>query len=151
MIIEPTVAREMWAHPDFAATCEEYATYANKALPKPIYRREIYEAMESSGSLLGFRAMEGDNLAGFMTIVTAVVPHLGIQISVVESLFVRSEYRKTYAGIRLINTAEEYGRNVNSLGVIINCPAAEFILQELLRILGYTPMTINFYKSLCPQ
>ncbi len=147
MIIEMSCVAEIADSLGFAETVEEYASYCNDMVESPKFDIDLYTRLEKGGAIYCYRAMEDEKLIGFMSIVNSVIPHWGKKISIVESLYVLKAARKSGAGIRFIRKAEEFGRNVGSWGVIVNCPV-DGELVNVLPKLEYAPQTICFFKKL---
>ena len=147
MNIIRTSVKLLYADPQFKTMVEEYATYAIKRLPRPQYRQEDYEPMEQAGIMAVFAALHEGNLAGFAAVLETKIPHYGLKLSVVESLFVRKAFRKTGAGLRLIRRAEDHARSLGAAGIFINCPYGQELAKVLPR-LDYTPETLSHFKPL---
>ena len=66
--------------------------------------------MEKAGVIQCFAAyaLPGNLLVGFVSVLTAIMPHNGRRIAVGESIFVDSRYRNTGAGNSLLLAAEQY-------------------------------------------
>ena len=78
-------------------------------------QRTIYEAMERAGVLKCFAAYADDNtLIGFVSILTATMPHTGRLQSTGESVFVDPVYRGTGAGNLLIDAAEQFADSIHA-------------------------------------
>lgn len=147
MRIELTYVAELYSDPTFESMVDEYATYSIKTLPRPQYKRQDYELLEKVGALTPFRVIHQERLIGFMAVLEAKVPHYGLKLSIVESLFVMKAYRSTGAGVRLIRTAERFASAGGSAGIFINCPVHGELFDILPR-LDYSLETYNFFKRL---
>lgn len=147
MRVELSCVAELYADPEFEGMVSEYAQYAIKALPAPQYKQADYEAIERLGVLVPFRVVHEGHLIGFASIVEAKVPHYGLKLSVVESLFVMRAFRPTGAGVRLIKTVEKFAKASGSVGIFINCPIHGELFDILPRM-DYSLETYNFFKRL---
>ncbi len=128
----------MIAHADFSALRNEYiAESANKLLPVPQEKTEMYKALDASGALFGFGAFDGEKLMGFAFLIAPILPHYGRVIATMESLFIAKKYRKTGAGLRLIREAERCAKELGSPALIISAPVGS-VLDIILPRLKYT-------------
>lgn len=147
MLIEQTTVDELYAMPGFEDMIAEYRTLAIKRLPEPKYRKEDYIPMEKLGMLTVYCVKAEGRVVGFMSIVRSKIPHYGITLCIVESLFVCAAHRSGGAGVRFIDRAEGFAKSLFSAGLFIQCPFG----QELAKVLerkGYSPETISYFKPL---
>jgi hypothetical protein len=90
----------------------------------------------------------GDELAGFATALTYIVPHYGKRIATVESLFVGSAHRRGSTGLRLMDAIEEYGRRQSCLVVLYSAPAGSYFEQLLGKLRGCRHSNTVFLRTL---
>ena len=140
---------EAFADKAFPSLCREYAEESAIAgLPDPREKLSAYQALEASGSaaFCAYVAFLGDMLIGFVALLTPVLPHYGIAISVAESLFVGRAYRKTGAGMLLIRLAEKRAEEMGSPGMLFSAPS-KGRLSVLLPRIGYRETNRVFLKE----
>ena len=125
----------------------EYAAEsAIKGLPPPSARLATYLTLEKIGSLVTFGAFVNENLLGFITVLSPVLPHYSVPVSVSESFFVAKAHRGTGAGLRLLHTAEKYVENAKSLGLLVSAPVEGSLIEVLPRV-GYTEVSRVFFRG----
>lgn len=149
-VVRQISVAEAFANRDFPALCREYAKESAIAgLPDPQEKLSAYQLLENSGSTAFtlYGAFTGDVLAGFIALLTPVLPHYGIAIAVAESLFVGSNYRKTGAGMLLIRRAEKRAREMRSPGLLFSAPTGGR-LSVLLPRIGYRETNRVYLKEL---
>lgn len=145
-IKECTIA-ELLAAPNSAAILEAYAAEcAIEGLPKPVAKLDMYKVLQESGGLRVIGAFIGDILAGYITILASIMPHYGIVIAVTESFFVAPAYRRTGAGLMLLNEAEAYAKSVGCPGLLVSAPFGGN-LAEVLPHRGYEETNRVFFKG----
>jgi hypothetical protein len=85
----------------------EYAAECSVADQDP--QADIYAALERTGALQCFGAYLGaDGLIGFISVLSAVMPHNGKRVGNIESFFVLSPQRCCGAANALLSAAEVY-------------------------------------------
>jgi GNAT superfamily N-acetyltransferase len=154
MISEPVAVRqtrvaEAFANQAFPALCREYAQESAIAgLPVPREKLFAYQALEASGSsaFCVFGAFLGEDLIGFLALLTPELPHYGTAIAVAESLFVGRAHRKTGAGMLLVRQAEKRARAIGSPGMLFSAPSGGRLCMLLPRI-GYRETNRVFLKE----
>lgn len=78
---------------------DEYAEESRiEGFPEPIPHLDSYRAMDNSGIITVFAALEGHLTVGFAIVLCSVLPHYSKAVAHLESFFVRKDYRKTGAG-----------------------------------------------------
>lgn len=110
----------------------EYATECSITLigtPNPQW--ETYAAMEAVGLMQVFAAYSDDHMVGFASVLVAVLPHYGVKIATVESLFVSKDQRGTGVGARLMQIIERYATGAGCKAILYSAPA-DGRLEELL-------------------
>jgi hypothetical protein len=91
--------------PNAAELIEEYG---KECMVQVNPQAEIYARMEDSGALQCFGVYDDQDLVGFASVLTAVMPHSGIRIGTVESIFVSAGKRPS--GASLMVTLEKYAK-----------------------------------------
>lgn len=121
--------------PNIWALLDEYAAESSiKGLPSPNAKATVYKALESTGALTVFRAVEDGELIGFLLMLAPVIPHYGRVIATTESLFVTASRRKSGAGLRLIAAMREKARELGSPGILISAPLGGQLAEVLSRM-----------------
>ena len=140
---------EAESRPEFPALRVEYtAECAVAGLPAPAEKLETYYFIQKSGMLQAFGAFDQDDtFVGFVVVLTPVIPHYGVAISVIESLFVASsKRRKTGAGLRLLRAAEAHAREAGSPALAVSAPTGGRLMRILPR-LGYRETNRSYVKG----
>lgn len=133
--------------PEFDELIEEYAAESSiVGMPKPAAKVESYRVYEGLGMLHAFVAVQGSSMIGFISVLTPVLPHYGRTVAVAESFFVAAAYRKTGAGLKLLEAAEDAAKQVGSPGLLV-CAPFQGRLFEVLPRRGYTETNRIFFKG----
>ena len=144
----PVTTATIFDSPDAADLISAYSSECLDPNAQP--QRALYAELEKKGVLRCFAAYSGpDNLLiGFISVLSAVVPHDGHLISTIESVFVYSSYRHTEAWDRLLTAAEQYASEIGCH--IISCgPRVGSRLDKVLtRRPGYKPTHTQHTKWL---
>lgn len=149
VIVRKATVDEITSDVNFSSLHAEYAAEsAINGLPAPTDKMEMYRQIENTSMFQAFAAYNGGWLVGFAAVLTPIVPHYGIGICVMESLFVGKAYRKKGApGLKLIHAAEEHGRQAGAPGLLISAPS-EGVLASVLPHMGYRETNRIFFKAL---
>ena len=140
--------REAAEHPDFDALLEEYGDEAGMyGMPRPDCQVDMYDKMEQAGILHVIGAFKQDVLAGFISVVVCELPHYGQMMATTESFFVRSDHRKTGAGLLLLKDAETLATEFGAFGLLVSAPFGGR-LAEVLPNKGYTETNRVFFRRL---
>jgi GNAT superfamily N-acetyltransferase len=133
---------------NFEQLLEEYGAESSiRGMPPINAKLDIYRAMEMSGALVCFSAHVGDELAGFVLVLSPVLPHYGVTVSTTESFFVSRDYRSTGAGLELLRTAEKHAKAIGSPGLLISAPVGG-PLEKVLPRSGYVQTNAVFFREL---
>ena len=125
----------------------EYAgESAIEGLPPPSARMPFYYALEKTGAFSVYGAFEEEDLIGFITVLTSVLPHYSTTVAVTESFFVASQHRDTGAGLKLLREAEDYAKERGSPGLLVAAPAGGSLAMVLPGI-GYVETTRAFFRK----
>ncbi len=144
-VAESTVQRIMGA-PEFPALIAEYAAASAIAgMPAPQVKMAQYHDLEAGGFLQAFGAEEDGELAGFITVLSAPLPHFSRTVAVSESFFVASTHRG-FAGLKLLAAAERQAHTIGSPGLLVSAPVNSR-LAALLPKCGYTETSRVFFKA----
>lgn len=126
---------------------DEYASESSiKGLPHPFAKADTYKHLESTGAIHVIAAFYFDGLIGFIVIISPILPHYSVRVSVIESFFVLAKFRKTGAGLKLLSEAEKYSKNAGALGALVSAPIGGD-LAEVLPHIGYTETNRVFFKG----
>ena len=149
LIVAPSSVYGIMGSPEFPALVAEYAAESALAgLPPPDAKMPLYSQLEQMGRLHAFSATIGDTLVGFISLLVSPLPHYdGIPVAVGESFFVAAEHRKSGAGLRLMNAAENRARELGCPGILISAPFGGRLF-ELLPKCGYTESHRVFFKAI---
>lgn len=142
-----TVA-EIEQNPNFPSLAKEYAAEAAiHGLPAPDEKIAAYRIIERSGLFQGYGAFLGEILIGFIAVLTPIIPHYGVAITVTESFFVALAHRKSGAGIKLLRAAEQHAKDARSPGLLLSAPSGGRLAGILPR-LGYRETNRVFFREM---
>lgn len=131
----------------FPSLAAEYAAEcAIHGLPAPIEKLATYRVIENTGLFHAYGAFLGDEVIGFIAVLTPVIPHYGVAITVAESFFVAQRHRKSGAGIKLLRRAEQHARDIKSPGLLISAPSGGQLAKVVPR-LGYRETNRVFFRE----
>lgn len=148
LVLRTVTIQELGQSPNIHDLLQEYvAESAIADLPTPNAKIEIYQEIESTGTLHVIAGFMEDKLIGFIVIMSPVLPHYGALISVVESFFVSKQYRNTGAGLRLLRGAEDHAKSKGSPGLLISAPSGG-VLESVLAGIDYTETNRVYFKKL---
>lgn len=142
-LIPYTTIRELGADllAEYAAEC----SIAAIGTPDPQW--DMYAALERVNVLAGLGVYVDGSLAGFAVLLLTVLPHYGVKVATVESLFVGKRYRGTGAGTQLLAAADVCAGVSGCKAILYSAPAG----GQLEAILGKRYQRTNsvFCKPLC--
>gem|GEM_PF-512775 len=149
IVVRKVSVSEVESSPNFPMLAKEYAEDAAIAgLPPPVEKLAMYYNLQKGGMFQAFGAFWDGSLIGFVAVITPVIPHYGVTIAVIESLFVGRAYRrKTGAGLRLLRAAEAHSRAAGSPALTASAPTGGRLNSVLLRR-GYREVSRSFVKDL---
>lgn len=116
------------------------------ALGTPKADREIYELYANAGVVRGVAAMVEDRIVGGVVVIFNRMPHYSKLVACVESLFLHPDYRRSSAGLRLIQEAKRLAREVGSPGLLISAPVGSR-LERLMRAKGVKQTNSVFFEA----
>ncbi len=148
MIVRPSTVAEITGAPEFGALIAEYAAEsAIDGMPPPQARMSQYRELEAAGllSVIAAVAATGE-LAGFISVLSAPLPHYGRTVAVSESFFVAKAHRASMAGLKLLAAAEALTAEIRSPGLLVSAPYASK-LADLLPMVGYVETSRVFFKK----
>lgn len=126
-------SRDIWDAPNSAGLLQEYAQEcATAGLGELNLQLDLYARMEEMGSLQCFGLYEGPQLAGFASVLTAIIPQYGIKGATVDSLFVMKSCREGGPGTALMVAIEQYARDSQCQAIFYSPPLS----SQLERILA---------------
>lgn len=148
MNVQPATVAAIMEAPEFAALVAEYAAEsAIDGLPPPQARMSQYRDLEAAGLLRAFAAItDAGELAGFISVLSAPLPHYGRTVAVSESFFVGRAHRASLAGLKLLVAAEAETATIAAPGTLVSAPYGSK-LAELLPKCGYVPTNVVFFKK----
>ena len=109
---------------------------------------DLYELLESIGSLLVFTARDGEKLVGYFSVIKTPDMHSkGRFFFTNDAIFLHKDYRKGLAGVGLIKFVEKCLREdgCDHLQIAFT---TEYNIGKLLKRLGYHEIEIRFEKRL---
>lgn len=132
----------------FADLIVEYGKEAAiDGLPPPAVKMPMYRFLEDSGSLYVIGAFYEGALIGFVNILAPVLPHYGVMVAVAESFFVAKEFRKTGAGLKLLNAAKDYVKTLKTPGLLISAPLLGDLAEVLPHVGCVETNRVFFWKN----
>lgn len=133
---------------NFGALVLEYAKESSiEGMPAANPQHEMYRAMERTGMFHVFAAFDGEEVIGFLTMLTTILPHYGIKGATVESFFVASSHRGTGAGIKLIRHAERFAKEAGCECMMLSAPTGSRLSEVAPRV-GYRHTNEIYYRGL---
>lgn len=133
--------------PEFPALIADYAAEsAIEGMPSPMVKLENYKALDGTGALHVFSAIDVGKLVGFITILAPILPHYGVTVAVSESFYLAPSHRGMI-GLRLMARAEAEALALGSPGLLICAPFGGKLF-ELLPKCGYVETNRVFFKRL---
>lgn len=135
-MIKPVLYSDILEAPNAAALLREYADECSlPEIGEPAPQAQMYKAMEATGLMQSFGAYAEDQLIGFATVLTYVLPHYGKSIASIESIFVAKEHRSSSTGRALMTVAEDYARSKQCKVMLYSAPTGSS-LERLLNLMG---------------
>lgn len=112
---------ELFESPAFDGLCEAYAKEAgNPEFGEWSINKPMYVATEENGDGQAFAVYDDGELKGFAYAFLAAQPHFQqVKALCVDALFVAESYRKTGAGLRLIQALKNHARGVKADGLLL--------------------------------
>lgn len=145
--IERTTVIELKSAHNFDELLREYADEcAMEGLPPPSAKMDSYDKLEKIGILHPYRATHEGILIGFITVLIPTLPHYGICVAVSESFFVTKAQRRTGAGMKLLQCAEDITVELKSPGLLVSAPHGS-VLEQVLPRSGYRQASSVFFKG----
>ena len=117
--------------PNAQLLIDEYA--AECSIPEALPQAEMYAALEEIGALQCFGAYVDEELVGFASVVSAVMPHNGRRSATLESIFVSADHRSSGAGNALLIAAEHYAAERECVAIIYSPRIGSTMERVLLR------------------
>lgn len=106
---------------------ELLAAYADECsiatLGKPEPDWLAYLRLEATKAFVLFGVFSDSALVGFVSVLTAVLPHYSVPVATVESLFVLEKYRAGGAGTKLLKIAETWAKLNGCKAILYSAPA----------------------------
>lgn len=134
--------------PNVVGLLDEYShECAIEGLPVPTANWPLYTKLEINGALQFLSATSNGWLIGLATVISTIVPHYAAITSVMESLFVLPEYRKTGAGLKLMRLAEKHAKEMGATGLLISAPFYGSLVNLLEKDNNYKETNRVFFRS----
>lgn len=147
VFIRKCTISEMESASNIAELLDEYAgESAITGLPHPSVRVETYKYLETVNAIYAIGAFIDELLIGFLVVLSPILPHYSVKVAVGESFFVSKSYRKTGAGLKLLNAAEHYAKDIGACGLLVSAPIGGN-LAEVLPHVGYTETNRVFFRN----
>lgn len=99
---------------------------------------QMYAQMEQSGLMVCFGAFEGDKMVGFASVLCSILPHYGVRMATMESLFVAHDYRRSGYGKQLMDTVKKFARLAECKGPFFSAKVGSQLERLLSMSKGYT-------------
>jgi GNAT superfamily N-acetyltransferase len=144
--VSGTTLAYLMSDPDVLTLIAEYEAEAKSPeLPDAQPQWEQYAALEQAGALDIIAAYENGRLIGFVAILRASLPHYGGAVSIIESIFVTANRRRTGAGRALIRAAEATAAHYGT-SLLVTAQAGS-ALEVVLPRLGYRHSNTVFVRG----
>lgn len=124
---------------EYAAECSIKAI--GPINPQP----ETYAAMERANLMQSFAAYEGERLAGFANLLTPVMPHYGVRVATVETLYI-AEW--STLGSDLVQAMADFGERSGCVGMLCSAPTGGRFERYLEASKQYQRTNAVFYRRL---
>lgn len=108
----------------------------------------MYAMMEGAGLMQCFGVYKNEQLIGFASVLTTIIPHYSKKVATLESLFVSEQYRHTDAGSELMATVEHYAKETGCTAILYSAPTAGKLEQVLSRRKAYRQSNSVFVRKL---
>lgn len=146
--IIPISMSEFTASPEVAELLREYEAESNIHGMPPINPDwDAYSRMEQAGSCRLFSACVESKIVGFVMVGIVCHPYYRQLVCSTMSYFVSQKYRKTGAGLRLLEEAETAARSAGCV-VMLSASHNGTALEEVLPRRGYSEETKTWFKTL---
>lgn len=146
-MIELVTVDDLYSRPGFEAMIAEYAKLAIKKMPTPLYRKEDYLPLQAVGILSVWCTMYDNEVVGFASCLISKIPHYGVAVAIVESLFVMDSARHLGLGIRFMDKIERHARAAGVSAVFASCPIGSTFCK-VLNHRNYSAETTTYVKVL---
>jgi len=136
--------------PNAQQLIDEYAAECSNRLIGPIAQQpEIYAQLEASGIIAFLGVYEADDeLIGFGSFVTAVLPHNGRKIASSESIFVTRDHRSIGTARGLMNALEDLATESGCVAFFYMAPDESQFAKLLAASHSYTRTNVVYCRSL---
>ena len=104
---------------------------------------ETYAAMENAGLMQSFAAYDGGKLAGFANLLTPIMPHYGVKVATVETLYI-AEW--SGLGSDLMRAMAEYAEGAGCVGILCSAPTGGRFERYLEASKHYQRTNTVFYR-----
>lgn len=125
----------------------EYAAECSiPAIGKINPQGQTYVALEAAGMMQSFAAYDQGKLAGFANVLITIMPHYGVKLATIETMFVAREYRSSGCGKELMHAIESYSQDAYCVGVLYSSPAGGQLERLLDASKQYQRTNTVFYR-----
>lgn len=146
--IQKVSSETLSGSPGFVGLLQDYAKESSiDGMPEYRPHYDMYRAMESSGFFHMFGAFDGEELIGFLTMLTTTLPHYSVNAGTVESFYVAESKRNTGAGMALLKAAEEFAKVAGCVALLVSAPCNSRLSQIMPRV-GYRRANEIFFRSI---
>lgn len=151
LVIRKCTIDEIESSANFTGLLDEYAAESSiGGLPHPCAKMQMYKDLETVGAITPVGAFIHNELVGFITVLSPVMPHYSVRVAVGESFFVAKEHRKSGAGLKLLRAAELYAKETGACGLLISTPFGGNLAQVMPHV-GYAETNRVFFKALSDE
>lgn len=148
MIVRKVTVEDLQREPNLAQLLAGYAEEAKiSELPEHHPNWVSYENMERLGILHIFGAYASNELVGFISILSTVVPHYAERVATTESFYVDPAHRKGGTGRKLMEAAEDCAKGTGAVALFVSAPYRGR-LESVLPSFGFRRTNSVFYRSL---
>lgn len=146
--IHKITMQDTWNAPNWSEILEQYNEEVGlEGLPKTGPNKVLYSKLEDAGLIHAFGAYCNNLLVGYITVTMTTATHYETAIMFnTESFFVLKHYRKTGAGLKLLNTAEDFAKSSGAHGLMVSARSGSSFMKVLER-LDYTETNRAFFKK----
>ena len=154
MIVQKITISELLEDPSFPCLIHGYERECAMAGMPPCSPSFVMYKQFAEHKLLDvFGAYEDDygkrgGLIGFACLLTTVVPHYGAPASCTESIYVDPAWRKSGAGLALINACKARAKERDSVVMFTSAPVGSKLERVLSRIKSSQPANTVFVTKL---
>lgn len=121
---------------------------ANKEMPPISVNAEFYKKLESVGALRALGAYDDGEFIGLICMLISPNLHYSRNICTIESFFVRPEYRKSGAGLKLLSEAEKLAKEADAVAIFVSAQVESNLEKAMSASKRYKATNTIFFRSL---